>query len=242
MKQEKMTSTLTAIKKPVKASLTPADECRYLQQWSPLVKRIVRQLLPQTDNVVDRDDLQQVASIGLLQSLRRYGHPDEQFGGYAQMRVRGAVLDYLRQHDWRPRRLRQRTHKINDGVRALTRELGREPREQEVCQYLKISHAAYRDYVQQINAKEMESLDELLPNSFEPQLLDSALWDEAFMLSRSMQQALATLQPRERLVLSLYYQYGRNLREIAGMLSLTEARVCQINKQAGQKIKHFFEE
>ncbi|WP_017347575.1 FliA/WhiG family RNA polymerase sigma factor [Pantoea sp. A4] len=232
---------LISAKKPIKAPITPADECRYLQQWSPLVKRIVRQLLPQTDSVVGSDDLQQVALLGLLQSLRRYGHPDEQFGSYAQMRVRGAVLDYLRQHDWRPRRLRQRTHKINDGVRALTRELGHEPREEEVCQHLNISHAAYRDYVQQVNAKEMESLDELLANTNEPQWIDSAHWDDEFMLSRSMQQALATLQPREKMVLCLYYQYERNLREIALMLSLTEARVCQINKQAGQKIKRFFE-
>lgn len=52
-----------------------------------------------------------------MTSLRRYGHPDEQFGAYAAQRIRSAVLDELRELDWRPRRLRQKSHKINDAIR-----------------------------------------------------------------------------------------------------------------------------
>lgn len=98
-------------------SLTPADEARYVNAYLPLVHRIVKQLSWQTSSVMDKEDMEQIALMGLLTSLRRYGHPDEQFGAYAAQRIRGAVLDELRELDWRPRRLRQKSHKINDAIR-----------------------------------------------------------------------------------------------------------------------------
>ncbi len=71
--------------------------------------------------------MRQIALMGLLSSLRRYGHPDDGFAGYAAQRIRGAVLDELRKLDWRPRRLRQQTHKLNDAIRQLVSEPGKTP-------------------------------------------------------------------------------------------------------------------
>lgn len=108
-------------------TLTPADEARYVSTYLPLVNKVVKQLAYQTSSVIDRDDMEQIALMGLLTSLRRYGHPDEQFAAYAIQRVRGAVLDELRLLDWRPRRLRQKTHKLNDAIREIARQLGVRP-------------------------------------------------------------------------------------------------------------------
>ena len=72
-------------------------------QYLPLVKRIVRQLSLQANQVLDREDMEQIGMIGLLEGLRRYGEPDEQFGRFAALRIRGAILDELRRRDWRPR-------------------------------------------------------------------------------------------------------------------------------------------
>lgn len=83
--------------------LTQTEESHYVQQWLPLVKRIVRQLSPQANSMIGLEDIEQIALMGLLESLRRYGKPDEQFAGYAAQRIRGAVLDQFRLHDWRPR-------------------------------------------------------------------------------------------------------------------------------------------
>lgn len=223
--------------------LTPVEESRYLQQWLPLVKRVVRQLSAQTDAVMDREDLEQIALMGLLESLRRYGHPDDHFAGYALQRVRGAVLDQLRLHDWRPRRLRQKTHKINDAVRELTRRLGHEPNEEELRVHLKLSAEEVQEYLLLESASAMESFDELLAGEGLGlgHALSGRALEEEVGIQRTLKTALASLCEREQLILSLYYQHEMSLKEIALVLELTEARVCQINKKIGEKIKQFFE-
>ncbi|HBZ14918.1 FliA/WhiG family RNA polymerase sigma factor [Pantoea sp. NPDC088449] len=221
--------------------LTPVEETRYLQQWQPLVKRVVRQLSAQTDAVMDRGDLEQIAFMGLLESLRRYGRPDDHFAGYALQRVRGAVLDQLRLHDWRPRRLRQKTHKINDAVRALTRRLGHEPNEEELRRHLKLSPEEVQEYLLLESASAMESFDDLLAGEALSSVLSGRALEEEISIQRTLKTALASLSEREQLILSLYYQHEMSLKEIALVLELTEARVCQINKKIGVKIKQFFE-
>ncbi|WP_187433255.1 sigma-70 family RNA polymerase sigma factor, partial [Serratia marcescens] len=87
-------------------SLTPAQESQYLQAYLPLVRKVVRQLASQCSSVMDKQDMEQIALIGLLSAIRRYGTPDAGFGGYALHRIRGSILDELRSLDWRPRQLR----------------------------------------------------------------------------------------------------------------------------------------
>ncbi|WP_343550798.1 FliA/WhiG family RNA polymerase sigma factor [Pantoea sp.] len=221
--------------------LTAQEESRYLQQWLPLVKRVVRQLAAQADAVMDREDLEQIALMGLLESLRRYGHPDDHFAGYALQRVRGAVLDQLRLHDWRPRRLRQKTHKINDAVRELTRTLGHEPSEEELRKHLDLSHEEIHEYLLLESASAMESFDDLLAGDGLGSALSGRNLEEEISIQRTLKIALSSLAEREQLILSLYYQHEMSLKEIAHVLELTEARVCQINKKIAEKIKQFFE-
>ena len=76
--------------------LTPKQESHYLQAYLPLVRKVVRQLAPQCTCVMDRQDMEQTALMGLLNAIRRYGQPDEGFAGYAVHRIRGAILDELR--------------------------------------------------------------------------------------------------------------------------------------------------
>lgn len=220
--------------------LTAAEESHYLQQWLPLVKRVVRQLATQADSVMDRDDLEQVALIGLLESLRRYGRPDAQFAGYALQRVRGAVLDQLRLHDWRPRRLRQKTHKINDAVRDLTRKLGHQPGDEEVRNHLGLSSKTFQEYLMLENASSMESYDDLLSIDGLGTALHGRVMEEEIDIQRTLKLALSSLDNRERIILTLYYNKEMSLREIALILELTEARICQLNKKISEKIKAFF--
>ncbi|MEJ4043040.1 FliA/WhiG family RNA polymerase sigma factor [Erwinia sp. SLM-02] len=223
-------------------ALSPVEESRVMQQWLPLVKKVVRQLLPQANGMMDRDDIEQIALMGLLESLRRYGQPDEQFAGYAMQRVRGAVLDQFRLHDWRPRTLRQKTHKINDGIREITRTLGREPTDEEICQQLGLSHEAWLAHQQSDSACALESLDEILSAEGGGQTSGFAgrELEEEIHTERTLARAINSLDERERIILNLYYQQGISLKEIAAVLDLTEARVCQLNKKISEKIKAFF--
>lgn len=218
-------------------TLTPAEESRYVTQYLPLVKRVVKQLAWQTQSVIDSDDMQQVALMGLLNSLRRYGKPDEQFAAFASQRVRGAILDELRLLDWRPRRLRQKAHKVNDAIRALSRQLGKEVDFEDVNRHLAISADEYQEYLLLDSASALHSLDEMLTTPGEGEFNTRDLEDE-IIISDSLRAALAELDEREQLILSLYYQQEMSLKEIALVLELTEARICQLNKKISQKIKH----
>lgn len=213
-----------------------------MQQWLPLVKKVVRQFAWQANGMMDRDDIEQVALMGLLESLRRYGKPDHHFAGYAMQRVRGAVLDQFRQHDWRPRTLRQKTHKINDALREMTRHLGREPTDEEACLQLALSHEEWQEYLLLESACAIESLDEIL--SVEGGSQGAAFagreLEEEVDIQRTLTLALHSLDERERTIINLYYQQGISLKEIALVLDITEARVCQLNKKISEKIKVFF--
>ena len=217
-------------------AVSAADEQKYLLAYAPLVKRIVRQLNSQVHGAIDRDDMEQIGLMGLLEALRRYGEPDTGFGSYASLRVRGAILDELRRQDWRPRAVRQQSHKMRDAVRDLTRKLGREPSEQETMNALGLDAESYQAYLLDENAETIASFDEILQDT----LADTgsvAGPEEQLMIRRSLEQALTGLDEREQRVIQMYYEFELSYKEIAAVLDLTDARVCQLNKQALNKMK-----
>lgn len=219
----------------------PATVQAQLLAHVPLVKRVVRQLASQAGGVMDREDMEQVGLMGLLEALRRYGDPDEQFGAYAATRVRGAILDELRRLDWRPRAVRQDAHKARDQLRALTRQLGREPSEAEAAAALGLSSEDYQAHLVAENAESMASFDELF-HEMADSTPSNELLEERVVLRRSLEQALRVLDEREQRVIQLYYEFELSLKEIAAVLDLTEARVCQLNKGALKKMKALLEQ
>ena len=216
--------------------LSVAEEQKHLLAYAPLVKRIVRQLNSQISGAIDREDMEQIGLMGLLEALRRYGEPDGAFGSYASLRIRGAILDELRRQDWRPRAVRQESHRLRDSVRALTRRLGREPGEHEIMQALDMTPEAYQAYQMAENAESIASFDEVLQDAVGH--ADSAPNpEEQLMVKRSLEQALRGLDEREQRVVQMYYEFELSYKEIAAVLDLTDARVCQLNKGALGKMR-----
>lgn len=220
-------------------SLTPAEESHYLQAYLPLVRKVVRQLAPQCNAVMDKQDMEQIALMGLLEAIRRYGAPDDGFGGYAVQRIRGAVLDELRSLDWRPRQLRQKFHQVNDAIRAVRKTLGREPESHELAAE-GISAEDYREYLSLEGAASLASLDELLDGDHSAVPLESRRLEEQVINQHMLAKALTQLSEKEQQILFLYYQQDMNFKEIALVLGLTEARICQFNKKIAQKLKEYF--
>lgn len=219
-------------------AVLPADEQRWVMQYLPLVKRIVNQLSLQANQVLDREDMEQIGLMGLLEGLRRYGEPDEHFARFAALRIRGAILDELRRQDWRPRQIRQQVHKFRDAVRKLSLQLGRPATEEEIQQYTGLTAEEYQSILMADTAEAIESLDELLQEGLEA-ADDSQGVEERVVSQKLLEQALSRLDERERLVLTLYYQYELSLKEIALVLEVSDARVCQISKQALSKAARF---
>lgn len=216
---------------------TPAlDEGAIIARHASLVKRAVRQLSSQVGAVLEREDMEQVGLLALLEAARRYGEPDEQFTGFAMLRIRGAILDELRRLDWRPRSVRQDAHRLRDGWRALTRQLGREPSEREAAAALGISLDEVQALLLAENAEAMHSFDEIVANGGD--VGDERAPEQQMQLRIALASALRHLAPREQQVIQLYYEHELSLKEIALVLELTEARVCQINKAALKKMKN----
>lgn len=214
----------------------PVNEQSVMKTFLPLVKGVVRQLSAQAQGVMGADDMAQIGLMGLLEALRRYGRVDDGFPSYARQRVRGAILDELRRQDWRPRTVRQSAHKARDAVRTLRRELGAEPSAEQIQQALGMDEAAYLAYEQAESAEAMASLDALIADGME---MSSTAQDPgcAVVQRRTLEQVLAQLSQREQRVIQLYYELDLSLKEIAAVLELSEARVCQINKDALRKMR-----
>lgn len=216
--------------------LSAREEQQHLLAYAPLVKRIVRQLNAQVSGVMGREDMEQVGLMGLLEALRRYGEPDAGFGSFASLRIRGAILDELRRQDWRPRAVRQDSHRTRDALRALARKLGREPAPQEAATALGMTLEAYRQYELDDGAEQLLSFDEVLQEAAE-RAHSAPGPEEQFMVRRTLEEALAALDEREQRVIQMIYEFELSYKEIAAVLDLTDARVCQLNKQALGKMK-----
>ena len=220
----------------VHAAMSAKDEQRHLVAYAPLVKRIVRQLNSQVSGAMGREDMEQIGLMGLLEALRRYGTPDNGFASYASLRVRGAILDELRRQDWRPRAVRQDSHKMRDAVRALTRRLGREPNDKEAAEALGITQEEWRQFLLDDCAEEMLSFDEVLQEATE-QAHGAPGPEQQYLVRRSLEQALNSLNEREQRVIQMIYEFELSYKEIAAVLDLSDARVCQLNKSALAKMK-----
>ncbi|WP_163934463.1 RNA polymerase sigma factor FliA [Paraferrimonas sp. SM1919] len=207
------------------------NEQYWLSRYLPLVKRTVNMMQSHCGPTLEKEDMEQLGLMALLESIRRYpGKHDPGFGSYAKQRVRGAILDELRRQDWRPRQLRQQSHELNDTIRQLSKELGRPPKDQEVAAALNLSEDDFRERLYASQAANLQSLETLLDDGLQLDGQDQALQRE--IQKRSLEQALKTLTKRQQVLLHLYYQQELSLKEIALVFQVTESRVCQLHKQA----------
>lgn len=209
-------------------------ETSLLRQYLPLVHRQVKQLSSHAGPVMEKDDMIQLGLMALLDTLRRYpGELDGGFINYCKQRVRGAILDELRRLDWRSRNIRQDAHRMSDAARRLTQQFGREPKRNELAEAMGVSHEELLAMEQAAHADALQSLETLLEQGehYHPSSSGNPT-TEAVDRQRWLAQALGQLPEQDRLVLSLYYQRELSMKEIALVMKLTEARICQLHKQA----------
>ncbi|MCK8046298.1 RNA polymerase sigma factor FliA [Shewanella sp. 1CM18E] len=217
------------------------SESQVMTQYLPLVKRAVSQLRSHCGSVLAMEDMEQIGLMALLESARRYpGEYDNGFISFAGQRIRGAILDELRRQDWRPRPVRQQAHELNDMVRKLTRQLEREPSDNEIADAMSLSPTEYRERLYASQSESMHSLDELISDG--RHFIDNNDILEQFSAKEYLLQAISKLNKREQVILSLYYQHELNLKEIAATLGLTETRICQLHKQAVKQLHSIYQQ
>lgn len=210
--------------------------------YSHLVDFQVQRLLIDLPASVDRDDLISEAQIGLIDAINRFDPAKNvKFETYASIRIRGAIVDYLRKLDWAPRSLRHRAREFAQAELLLEQELGQPPTEEQVAAKLNMSVDEYRQQLSDISALTVLSFRDLEEGDGEFQIgehdsgPERELARESFI--RDLAEALDALPERERLVLDLYYRRQLSLKEIGEVLSLSESRICQIHAAAVGKLR-----
>lgn len=223
------------------------DKSGLVAQYAPLVKRIAYHLMAKLPPNVHVDDLIQNGMVGLLDALGRFEDGmGAQFETYAVQRIRGAMLDGLREFDWLPRSVRREMRRVEGVIHRLEHEFGRQPSESELAVALDMPLADYQRLLQEARGTQLIYLEDLVGGDEGDEFLDrhhpSASPDPLVLLldgdlRRALVQAIDGLPEREKLLMSLYYEEELNLREIGEVMGVTESRVCQLHSQAIARLR-----
>jgi RNA polymerase sigma factor for flagellar operon FliA len=217
-----------------------------IQRFTPLVKRIAYHLMARLPPSVLVDDLVQNGMIGLLDAINRFeAGMGAQFETYAAQRVRGAMLDGLRENDWLPRSLRRDFRRIELAIARLEQQNGRAPSELELSNLLGMSLAEYQKMLQDARGHQLiyfddmveESGEDFLERHFTDNAADPLKMLEEQSLRELLVQGIEALPEREKLMMALYYEEDLNLREIGAVMGVTESRICQLHSQAVARLR-----
>ncbi len=221
-----------------------------LRRYLPLVRRVVQRLAVRKPPHIDLDDLVSWGIVGLLDAIEKYDPKKEAlFSTYAQFRIRGAILDHLRSLDWVPRSVRQKAALIEKVSHELEGRLGRPATDEEIARELELSLAQYQELIGKVGEMTLFSLEDLGFGGGEERLGLESDDDEAeadplrALLSQErvhlVADAIGRLPEREKLVIALYYNEDLTMKEVGGVLGLTESRVSQLHSQAMLRLKRY---
>jgi RNA polymerase sigma factor FliA len=233
----------------VKGNLQPASEIaqrdRIVLEHLPLVKAIAVRVHENLPVHVDLDDLVHAGVLGLFDAADKY-NADKQvvFSSYAKHRIKGAILDSLRQLDWASRDMRRRQKEVEAATHDLSATLQRAPTEAEVAERVGVDVERFRTMMIDlrnggpVSASARSNQNEDLPAPDFPAKPethpDSICAHEE--LRSVLGEAMKTLPERYHKVVILYYTNEMTMKEIGGILGINESRVSQIHKSALEKM------
>ena len=229
-------------------SFAITERDRLLLEHLPQVRFIARRIHDRLPQHVDIEDLINSGVIGLIDALSKYDSTKNvQFKSYAQFRIRGAILDSLRDLDWSPRELRKQARRVEEANRQLSTLLGRAATDQEIAAELGVSLEAYQHLRGELRGLEIGSLHEKAGESgleedicaYEPgvPVEDPFVLCMRTEMKRYLVQCIGQLSEKERLVLSLYYFEELTMKEISQVMGVVESRVSQIHSSAVLKLR-----
>jgi RNA polymerase sigma factor for flagellar operon FliA len=217
-----------------------------LSRHTALVQRVAHHLMVRLPASVQIDDLIQAGMLGLLEASRRFNpNRGANFATFAERRIRGAMLDEIRKGDWAPRSVHRKAREVAAAIQAVETAKGGEARDQEVAEELGLSLAEYHDTLSDLRGQKLLSLQNLGGNEEDEDSTDllaaSDIGPEETvhreLVLQQLVRAIDGLPEREKLVLSLYYDEGLNLKEIGAVLEVSESRVSQLHSQALARLR-----
>jgi RNA polymerase sigma factor for flagellar operon FliA len=216
---------------------------RIVLEHLPLVKSIAIRVHENLPVHVDLDDLVHAGVLGLFDAVEKFDvEKNVAFHSYAKHRIKGAILDSLRQQDWASRDLRRRQKQVDAVARELSMKLGRTPTEAEVGAEMGIGEERWHKII-----RELRTVGPVAPSALEddrdrpqeyaatPELEPDRMCARR-QLRATLEQAVKTLPHRYQKVVFLYYSDELTMKEIGEVMGVNESRVSQIHKSALQKM------
>jgi len=206
----------------------------------PLVKAIAVRVHENLPVTVDLDDLVHAGVLGLMDAVTKYdSNKNVEFRAYAKHRIKGAILDSLRQLDWASRDLRKRQKQVDSTSRDLAAKLGRTPSDDEIAQEMGVGMDRLRRMQMELRTVGVVSMTPATPDdrdrsediSATPELQPDRIFERR-ELQGTLARAMGTLPERYQKVMFLYYTNDMTMKEIGDVIGVNESRVSQIHKTA----------
>jgi RNA polymerase sigma factor FliA len=225
-----------------------AERDRVLMEQLPQVRYIARRVHERLPRHVLFEDLVHAGVLGLIDALNKFDQTKHvQFSSYAKFRIRGAILDSLRELDWSPRELRRKSRLVESTYADLSGKLGRAPDENEIAQEMGIQLRELQSLLAELDGLELgslriesprdgkeEDLTDYIPSKPEETPFFQCLRSETKHL---LEEAISELPEKEQRVLALYYYEELTMKEVGVALGIGESRVSQIHSLAMVRLR-----
>jgi RNA polymerase sigma factor FliA len=213
-----------------------------IELFLPLVEFVSNRLAIGLPKNVSKEDLNSYGIMGLIDAVEKFDYlRGLQFETYASWRIRGAVIDGLRQGDWVPRSVREKAKKVEEAYQKLEQQYLRSVTDEEMSSYLDVSMSEFHQMVQDIAVTTICSIDDPIREEDSETRLSLLVDEKAknpeytvneFFLKDMLAKSIERLTEKERTVISLFYFEDLSLSEIAEVMSLSPSRISQLHSKA----------
>ncbi|MBQ3966987.1 MAG: RNA polymerase sigma factor WhiG [Treponema sp.] len=223
---------------------------KFIRQYMPLVKYVAGKVSVGLPASIEYDDLVGFGQFGLLDAITKFD-PDKgvKFKTYAVTRIRGAIFDEMRQLDWVPRSVRQKSKEIEDTIGDLESRLGRPATDAEVAKEMNMTEAEFQQTVMKVSGTSVLSLNDVwysgddndhmsIGDSIEsPSSLNPDVQVEREEIRKVIIEAINELPEKEKMVIVLYYHEDLTFKEIGQVLDVSESRISQLHTKANLRLR-----
>ena len=226
--------------------LTEEEKNKIVKEYLPQVKIWASRAKSTLPESVDIDEIYSAASLGLIECLDKFDKSRNiSFGTYVEHRVKGAILDALRGMDFLSRGARSKLKMVEAAIQELRHKLGRHPAISEIAAHINLDEKDVHSILDLQIVEKHLSLDDTVGDDEGTSLIEyiqaNGLTPEEETVRIKLTEQIASeidkLAEKERLVISLYYYEELTMKEIAGVLEITESRVSQLHSSAVKKMK-----
>ena len=219
----------------------PALREKLIIEYSHLIKFIAGRLHIYFGSNVEYDDLVGFGVFGLIDAIDKFDlNKGVKFETYASLRIRGSIIDSIREMDWVPRSLRQKNKELEKIYTEIENQAGHSASDKEVADKLGISLEEFYKLLSEVSVSSMISLEEFVEQNYEIELdLPNENKEdrpeshaELSELKSILADAINRLPEKEKTVVSLYYFDELTLKEISAIMKVSESRISQLHTKA----------